>query len=315
MKTTESHTSIQAVQDISQGIPSSGMTATMNDRKHIGTRDGVVFNSPRVKDMEKPPSADIKFNLGPKINILEATDIMNKRGPGQRKTVADLFNNQSQRRSNFTSMVENKTVAGKADQTSLNQFRASVADLKTEVSIPKKASPWRVFSFDKRNKADQGQSQSGLSTMIAPIKSRPRFYAEPIEINFKSDKHDSQIFQKKRSFSNLTIKPNYYMKSLEYYFMLERNDYFSKLYKEHFQLAFNSIKFVKIINKATSDNFAEKNCLNLKKKMFYKGRSLSTQTKRLSFLTWTKLWCTVPKVWTWETITLLLTCQTALISR
>lgn len=88
----------------------------------------------------------------------------------------------------------------------------------------------------------------------------------------KSAKVDMNVFSKKKSFSNLQIKPNYYMKSLEYYFLLEKNDYFSKIYKEHFQLSFNSTKFVKLIDKEAANTFADKNKMNLKKKVFYKGK-------------------------------------------
>ena len=237
--------------------------------------DRMTYNSPRIKDIKKPSGIDMQLTLGPKINMSDVNEIMNKRGGGQRKTVADLFNTLNQRKSNFTSIVDTRTMAEKPDNLSLNQFRTSVADLVTEVSIPKKSSPWRVFSFDKRPKGTFDSSYQGLASMVSPIKSNTSSYSAPIELNLKSSKQDAEIFKRKGSFTNLTIKPNYYMKSLEYYFMLERNDYFSKLYKEHFQLAFNSIKFVRVLNRASSDKFAAESKLNLKKKVFYKGRSSS----------------------------------------
>ena len=69
------------------------------------------------------------------------------------------------------------------------------------------------------------------------------------------------------------MRPNYYMKSLEYHFLMEKNDYFSRLYKEHFQLSYNSMKFVKMINRADADKFAAEGRLSLKKRVFYNSKS------------------------------------------
>ena len=106
-------------------------------------------------------------------------------------------------------------------------------------------------------------------------------------------------------------RPNYYMKSLEYYYQMEKNDYYSRLYKEHFQLSFNSMKFIKMINKTDADKFAVEGRLNLKKKIFYNSRIGHKQTRKPLFSIWMRRWCIVRKAWTWETQTSLSLFQTA----
>ena len=86
------------------------------------------------------------------------------------------------------------------------------------------------------------------------------------------------MFRKKTSAVNRSmdklaesvLTPSYYMKSLEYYYKLDKQDYFAKLYKDHFQHSLSSIKFINSLDKEKLAVQPPK--LDLKKKVFYKGK-------------------------------------------
>ena len=84
----------------------------------------------------------------------------------------------------------------------------------------------------------------------------------------------SQDLARKPSFSNLIIKPNYYMKSLEYYYPLNNSEYFTKIYKEHFTHSFSSMKFVRMLrdSREEADAFVEQNKQNLKRRIYYNDK-------------------------------------------
>jgi hypothetical protein len=77
-----------------------------------------------------------------------------------------------------------------------------------------------------------------------------------------------KILDRKASKGTLTIRPNYYMKNLEYFYPQQKDDYFAKLYKEHFQLSLNSMKFIKMLNLDLVEKFLESHKLALKKRVF-----------------------------------------------
>ena len=72
----------------------------------------------------------------------------------------------------------------------------------------------------------------------------------------------------------MEIKVNYYMKSLEYYYNMKKKDYFGEIYKKHFQQTFNSMKFMKLLDKNEGKKFCEEKRLNLKKSPFYLSKKL-----------------------------------------
>jgi hypothetical protein len=250
-------------------IPSTVGRNETNSQKTVDT-EGPTFNSPRVKGMPEFPQSEFMFKFGPKMNYGEAVDLLNKKSSNFTKTI-DVTEITDIKKTKFSSFFDTNAKNKKSVSNLQFELRTSVDVPKPETKSSQKAFPWRVFSFDKKQKVKTEENKSGISSMVTQIKSNIILLDPLVDLSLKSPQTDMNIFSKKRSFSNLQIKPNYYMKSLEYYFLLERNDYFSKIYKEHFQLCFNSMKFIRLIDKSAADAFVEKNKLNLKKKVFYKG--------------------------------------------
>lgn len=80
--------------------------------------------------------------------------------------------------------------------------------------------------------------------------------------------------EEKKRIIKLAMRPNYYMKSLEYYFVMKKNDYFAEIYKKHFQQTHNSMKFIKLLDRKKAEKFVRENKLNLKKSPFYLSKIL-----------------------------------------
>lgn len=233
-----------------------------------------LYNSPRGKGAPEIPQSDFMFKFGPKMNYGEATEILVRKGSATGVTSSATGPNDL-KKTNLASFLDSKAKEKRNNVNVQFEVQNSVELTKHEPKTSQRGFPWRVFSFEKKDKTKTEVKKSEISSMVTPVKSRSNFILDPLgdlKLNSASKKtHEGSPLTKKKSFSNLQIKPNYYMKSLEYYFLLEKNDYFSRIYKEHFQLSFNSIKFVKLLDKEAADTFARSVKLNLKKKVFYKG--------------------------------------------
>lgn len=91
---------------------------------------------------------------------------------------------------------------------------------------------------------------------------------------FRSLSRSGRKKKKKEKKAEIKIKPNYYMKSLEYYYLMKKEDYFAEIYKKHFHQTHNSMKFIKLIDKKKADEFVLQQKLNLKKSPFYLSNQL-----------------------------------------
>jgi hypothetical protein len=229
------------------------------------------FNSPRI-GLKRGSQPDMLLNVSGKINMASAAELLNRKNSVPRKEGQsdEIVKTKKWVASFFEGDLKTKPQDLKVMID--NQANHRTVDNSNGSSTTKK--PWRMFSFDKKEKVKTQENESGFTDVVTQVKS-------PQELNPSMTKDELKIFNKKKSFSNLAIKPNYYMKSLEYYFVMEKTDYFSKLYKEHFQLSYNSMKFIKMLSQADADKFSQENKLNLKKKIFYNSNLNLTETRRL----------------------------------
>jgi hypothetical protein len=105
------------------------------------------------------------------MNYTEAVDILARKSfnmpPGGDKAFTDDI-----KKGKFSSFFETTLKTKKPPSNVQFALKTSTEEVKTETKTSQRAFPWRVFSFDKKDKTKTEENQNSIASMVTPIKSR-----------------------------------------------------------------------------------------------------------------------------------------------
>lgn len=188
-----------------------------------------------------------------------------KSGPGSQRFVA--LNTLQE---NSPSEVKQKRdTVDSPDKGALTKYITQIKEGSQATNLDHKLGFIGEIDNNTPNESPREENKDNITTIskegMEPLKKKSSFIS--IFGNKKSSFNtSSRNFATNGSFT--ATRPNYYMKSLEYYYLMNKTDYIADLYKKHFNQTFSSMRFMKMVDMQEAEEFALQNQQDLKKKMF-----------------------------------------------
>lgn len=129
-----------------------------------------VFNSPRVKGLLEFPQTEFLFKFGPKLNYGDTVNLLNKKSFNYTQTI-DGTEAAEVKKGKFSSFFDLSARGKKSVPNVQFEMKTSIEVARTDTKTSQKSFPWRVFSFDKKEKVKTEENKSTIAAMVTPIKS------------------------------------------------------------------------------------------------------------------------------------------------